>query len=154
MVEGRVSRPGIGGVQVKALGRHFIADFHGCTTDLNDPAVIIGAMERACEVSGATVVDRTGHMFSPYGVTVMFVVAESHLAVHTWPEYGYAAVDVFTCGTTVDTQAAFESLKRDLKAQHVEYKEVVRGIMSDEGLACHSLEVTMMEVPHGTISSS
>lgn len=139
---------------MNALGRHFIADFHGCTTDLNDPAVIIRAMERACEISGATVVDRTGHMFSPYGVTVVFVVAESHLAVHTWPEYGYAAVDVFTCGTTVDTQAAFESLKSDLKAQRVEYKEIVRGIMSDEDLARHSLGATMMEVPHGTVPPS
>ncbi|MFA6233869.1 MAG: adenosylmethionine decarboxylase, partial [Bacteroidota bacterium] len=94
---------------MNALGRHFIADFHGCFADLNDPAAIMGFLERACDVSGATIVEKSGHHFSPYGVTAMIIISESHLAAHTWPEYKLVCADVFTCGSTVDPEAAFES---------------------------------------------
>jgi S-adenosylmethionine decarboxylase proenzyme len=63
-------------------------------------------------------------------VTAVVVIAESHLAVHTWPEYGYAAVDLFTCGTTVDTWKAFDSVKEAFGASRVEVTELARGILS------------------------
>jgi len=71
-------------------------------------------LDLACEVANLTVVSKTGHHFSPYGVSAMVVIAESHLAIHTWPEHKYAAVDVFTCGDAVDPYKAFESLKNSL----------------------------------------
>ena len=72
---------------MEALGRHLVADFHGCAEDLNDPRVVMETMENACLAAGATIVSRTGHHFSPYGVTAVVVIAESHLAIHTWPEF-------------------------------------------------------------------
>jgi S-adenosylmethionine decarboxylase proenzyme len=116
---------------LNTLGRHLVADFHGCTADLNDPQVVMGALEQACEIAGATIVDRSGHHFSPYGVTAVIVIAESHLAVHTWPEYGYAAVDLFTCGTSVDTWKAFEFVKSAFGATRVEVREFQRGLLSE-----------------------
>jgi S-adenosylmethionine decarboxylase proenzyme len=116
---------------LNALGRHLVADFHGCTADLNDPGLILETLEKACEVAGATIVSRTKHHFSPYGVTAVVVIAESHLAVHTWPEYGYAAVDLFTCGNSVDTWKAFEYCKVAFGAGRVEVKEIARGILPD-----------------------
>ncbi len=115
---------------MNALGRHLVADFHGCTRDLNDPKLVMDALEKACEVAGATIISRTGHHFSPYGVTAVVVIAESHLAVHTWPEYGYAAVDLFTCGTSVDTWKAFDLVKTAFGATRVDVKDMPRGILS------------------------
>ena len=120
---------------MNALGRHLVADFHDCTADLNDPVLILETLEKACEISGATIVSRTRHHFSPYGVTAVFVIAESHLAVHTWPEYGYAAVDLFTCGSTVDTWKAFEHCKTAFGAGRVEVKEIARGILPEASQA-------------------
>ncbi len=117
---------------MRVLGRHLVADFHGCTADLNDPRLVMETLERACEVARATVVERSGHHFSPYGVTAVVVIAESHLAVHTWPEYRYAAVDLFTCGTSVDTWKAFEYVKKALGATRVEVRELQRGLLREE----------------------
>lgn len=120
---------------MNALGRHLVADFHGCTQDLNDPKLVMDALEKACEVAGATIISRTGHHFSPYGVTAVVVIAESHLAVHTWPEYGYAAVDLFTCGTSVDTWKAFDLVKTAFGATRVDVKDMPRGILSTAEVA-------------------
>lgn len=120
---------------MNALGRHLVADFHGCTADLNNPDVVTQTLEKACVVAGATIISRTGYNFSPYGVTAVIVIAESHLAVHTWPEYGYAAVDLFTCGTSVDTWRAFEFVKSAFGATRVEVKEMPRGILSQSEMA-------------------
>jgi len=117
---------------MNALGRQIVADFHGCTADLNDPMLVMKVMEQACETAGATIVSRTGHHFSPYGVTAVVVIAESHIAIHTWPEFGYAAVDFFTCGESVNPWVAFEYAKKALGAARVELHEVVRGVLSDE----------------------
>jgi len=81
-------------------------------------------------VSGATIVDRSGHHFSPYGVTAVVVIAESHLAVHTWPEFRYAAVDLFTCGTSVDTWKAFDFVKQAFGATRADVREMARGVLS------------------------
>jgi S-adenosylmethionine decarboxylase proenzyme len=102
---------------------------------LNDTGAIEEAMNEAAAVSGATIVQSVFHMFSPHGVSGVVVVAESHLAVHTWPEYGFAAVDYFTCGE-VDAAAAIECLREKFGAERVTQREVERGILessSDAG---------------------
>lgn len=116
---------------MNALGRHLVADFHGCTADLNDPEKVMEVLENACEAAGATIVSRTGHHFSPYGVTAVVVIAESHLAIHTWPEFKYAAVDFFTCGSSVDPWVAFRFAKSAYGANRVEVKEIPRGILPE-----------------------
>jgi len=118
---------------LNSLGRHILSEFYDCAPELlNDPEAIELVMRKAAEVSGATIVQSVFHMFSPHGVSGVVVVAESHLAVHTWPEYGFAAVDYFTCGE-VDAGAAIRHLKEKFGAERVTSREVERGIFSAGG---------------------
>ncbi|RMH41726.1 MAG: adenosylmethionine decarboxylase, partial [Deltaproteobacteria bacterium] len=79
--------------------RHVLAEYHGCDPAvLDDRGTIEPLMRRAAQAAGATVVGSMFHEFAPQGVSGVVVVEESHLSIHTWPEYGYAAVDFFTCG--------------------------------------------------------
>ncbi len=113
---------------MKALGRHILAEFFDCDQEiLNDAHRIELYMKRAAIECGATIVSSTFHAFNPHGVSGVVVIAESHLAIHTWPEYGYAAVDVFTCGETVDPAVANNALKEYLKAAKVKTVEINRG---------------------------
>ena len=132
---------------MKSLGRHLVAEFYGC-----DPKVLddIEAIERhmmsSAYESGATVVNSTFHRFLPYGVSGVVVISESHLAIHTWPEYGYAAVDLFTCGDDVNPWKAFEYLKKALKAERVEVVEHLRGVYKKIGIpedSPHKAEVVI-----------
>lgn len=104
---------------MKALGRHILVEFTNCKADvLNDVTVIEKSMVEAAQIAGATVINSTFHHFSPYGVSGVVVIQESHLAIHTWPEYRYAAVDLFTCGDTVDPWVSFEHLKKAFEASY------------------------------------
>ncbi|KAA0259562.1 S-adenosylmethionine decarboxylase proenzyme [Deferribacter autotrophicus] len=117
---------------MKALGRHILVEFYGCDADtLNNTELLDKEMQEAAKKSGATIINSTFHTFSPYGVSGVVVIAESHLTIHTWPEYGYAAVDLFTCGDTVDPWIAFEHLKNVLKASHTSTIEMKRGQLND-----------------------
>ena len=113
---------------LNALGRHHLAEYFGCDKEiLNDVARIEEAMTEAADKSGATIVNSVFHLFNPHGVSGVVVIAESHLAIHTWPEYGFAAADFFTCGEKVTPKAALESLKFALKADSYDSREVQRG---------------------------
>ena len=86
-----------------ALGRHILVEFFGCNSEiLNDVIVIEKSMVDAAKEAQATIINSTFHHFSPYGVSGVVVIQESHLAIHAWPEYQYAAVDIFTCGDEVN----------------------------------------------------
>ena len=92
---------------MKSLGRHILVEFHGCSAEiLNDVPRIEKGMINAATESGATIISSVFHHFSPVGVAGVVVIQESHLAIHTWPEYRYAAVDLFTCGDRADPAAA------------------------------------------------
>lgn len=104
---------------MKALGRHILVEFSGCNAEvLNDVSIIEKSMIEAAEIAGATVINSTFHHFSPWGVSGVVVIQESHLAIHTWPEYRYAAVDLFTCGDSVDPWVSFEHLKKAFQANY------------------------------------
>lgn len=104
---------------LNALGRHILVEFTGCNADtLNDVSKIEKAMVQAAQIAGATVINSNFHHFSPWGVSGVVVIQESHLAIHTWPEYRYAAVDLFTCGDTVDPWVSFEFLKKAFEANY------------------------------------
>ncbi len=97
---------------MKSLGRHLLVEFYNCDSDILDDVTIIEEhMRTAARKANSTVVNSTFHRFSPYGVSGVVVIAESHLSIHTWPEYKYAAVDLFTCGELVNPWKAFEYLK-------------------------------------------
>lgn len=87
-------------------------------------------MENAAEEAGATIINSTFHHFSPYGVSGVVVIQESHLAIHTWPEYGYASVDLFTCGDTVNPWVSYQMLKEAFEADHGSAVELSRGEMA------------------------
>ena len=117
---------------MKALGRQIVVEYYGCSSDaLNNVAFIKRSMRDAAIASGATIVQEAFHMFNPHGVSGVVVIAESHLAIHTWPEYGYAAVDLFTCGDDVDPDAAFLHLKEKLGAASFSAMELKRGILGE-----------------------
>lgn len=114
-----------------SLGRHIIVEYYDCNPALmNDVSYIERSMELAAEESGATIINSTFHHFSPYGVSGVVVIQESHLAIHTWPEYGYASVDLFTCGGSVDPWVAYRELKEAFEAAHGSAVELSRGEMA------------------------
>ena len=85
---------------MKSLGRHILVEFHGCSAEiLNDVPRIEHDMLEAATQSGATIINSVFHHFSPFGVSGVIVIQESHLAIHTWPEYRYAAVDLLPAET-------------------------------------------------------
>ena len=94
-----------------ALGHHLLAEFTGCDpASLTDLEGVTTAMLHAAEASGATIVTHSFHHFSPHGVSGAVIIAESHLAIHTWPEHSFAAVDFFSCGA-VDMDRGLALLK-------------------------------------------
>lgn len=114
----------------QALGRHLLGEFHGCDRELLDsPEHIRAALLAAVTRSGATPIHDFVHSFTPHGVTGIVVIAESHFAIHTWPEYGFAAVDLFTCGDTVDPWQAFEHLAAALRAGSHSVVDIRRGLL-------------------------
>jgi len=114
-----------------ALGRHIIVEYYDCTPNLlNDVSFIESCLESAAKDAGATIINSTFHHFSPYGVSGVVVIQESHLAIHTWPEYGFASVDLFTCGGAVDPWVAYKILKEKFEAGHGSAMELSRGEMA------------------------
>jgi S-adenosylmethionine decarboxylase proenzyme len=84
-------------------------------------------MLTAAKKSGATILSNFLHKFSPQGVSGVVIIAESHLAIHTWPENSYAGVDFFTCGTRVDPLIAYEYLREQLESKYSNYVKLDRG---------------------------
>ena len=111
------------------LGRHVIIELWGCSDVINDASLVESAMRNAVQAANATLLDIFVHEFSPQGVTGVAVLAESHLSVHTWPEFGYVAADVFTCGSTTKPDAAAEVLRKAFEAENADVRELERGIM-------------------------
>ena len=112
------------------LGRHILAEIYGCPAEiLNDVQLVESIMVNAALEAGAEVREVVFHKFSPQGVSGVVVISESHLAIHSWPELGYAAVDVFTCGDRVDTWDACNYITKHFQAQNMTATEVDRGII-------------------------
>ena len=119
--------------QIFNLGRHLLAEFYECNSNiLNNVQLIEEVMTEAAIRCGATVVQKGFHHFSPYGVSGVVIIAESHLAIHTWPEYGYASVDLFTCGDTCSPEIAYDYLQEKLASTSAFYSELKRGLIHNE----------------------
>ncbi len=113
------------------LGRHLLVELYGCeSARLDDRAAVRSALLATAELIGATVVGECFHNYAPQGVSGVVIIAESHLAVHTWPEASYAAVDFFTCGE-LDPRAGMRRLAQELGASEYRYKQVLRGVDAD-----------------------
>jgi S-adenosylmethionine decarboxylase proenzyme len=114
---------------MEALGRQILVEYYDCNQEkLNDVDFIESAFIEATKASKATIITHNFHKFSPYGVSGVIVIAESHVAIHTWPEYNYAAVDIFTCGDSIDPWIIQEYLKDSLESNNTSSMEMKRGM--------------------------
>ena len=112
---------------MKYLGKHYLLELYDCPADiLSDPIFIDKKMNEAAHAMEATIVESNFHHFNPLGVSGVIIIQESHLTIHTWPEYGYAAIDVFTCGK-IYMERGIDFLKEEFKAKSSEVKKMGRG---------------------------
>ncbi len=115
---------------MKGLGLHILMEFHECSGDiLNNLNALETSMNKAADSAGSTIIKSVFHQFSPQGVTGVVIIAESHLAIHTWPEHGYAAVDFFTCNTSMDYVKAYDILVKEFNSKKHSYKSLERGLI-------------------------
>ncbi|MBI2329034.1 MAG: adenosylmethionine decarboxylase [Chloroflexi bacterium] len=115
---------------MNALGRHLLLELKDCDREvLNDLELLKGMLSAAAIEAGATILGESFHQFNPHGVSGVVIIAESHLFIHTWPECGYAAVDIFTCGDSVQPGKAAQKLIRGLGAKNHSILEIQRGIL-------------------------
>lgn len=116
---------------MSALGKHVIVELMDCDRQrISDCDFLRNALLSACRAAGATILGDMFHVFSPYnGVSGVIIIAESHLSVHTWPEYGYAAVDIFACGNTLHPYEAVDLMVRELRAADHSVVELDRGTL-------------------------
>ncbi len=114
-------------VDVNALGRQLVIDAWGCK-EMNNEKSVRDFLEESVKACKAKLLSTEIHRFSPHGISGIAVIAESHISIHTWPEYGYAAIDVFTCGEDVDPYNALAVIKRFFSPERMTVNEIKRGI--------------------------
>lgn len=115
-----------------SLGSHILIELFDCDPQTLELESSVGlAMRDSALASEATVVTDSFHEFKPYGVSGAVIIQESHYTIHTWPEHGYAAVDLFYCGGTVYVDRAIEVLRERFKPGRMKFLVVRRGLQSD-----------------------
>ena len=113
------------------LGTHLLIELRDCdSSTLRDLKRVTDIMVGAALHAKATIIDVSFHEFSPFGISGMVVIAESHLSIHTWPEYNYAAADIFTCGDIIKPEEASDYLISNFKSKNPSIVEMKRGILS------------------------
>jgi S-adenosylmethionine decarboxylase len=118
-----------------SIGVHLVADLRGVSASkISKLPLMKEIMESAVKSGGLTKIRSHYHQFSPTGVSGVILLAESHLSFHTWPEYGFVALDIFTCGPTENAEAAFEYIIDKLSPVSVEYKKIERGAEFPRGV--------------------
>ncbi len=122
---------------MKYLGKHYLLELYDCPAELlSDPNFIDKKMNEAAREMEASIVESNFHHFNPLGVSGVIIIKESHLTIHTWPEYGYAAIDIFTCGK-IYMERGIDFLIEALNAKSSEVKKMGRG-------AAHKFTQTMV----------
>lgn len=113
---------------MKVIGKHLTVDMYGCSFEsLDNLEFVKNAMTTAVEEANMTLLDFTSYKFEPQGLTALALLAESHMSIHTYPELGYAAVDVFTCGDHSRPDKAVSVLKNFLKPEKTKTTNIKRG---------------------------
>jgi S-adenosylmethionine decarboxylase len=128
-------------------GLHYIVEASGCDPQiLEDVNKLKEILMNAAKVGKMDV--RTVHFykFSPRGVSGLVIVSASHISIHTWPEHGYAAIDVYICGQGSNTEEAIQHILQSIKAKHAHITEIERGIKDEEGLYTHTI-LSWDEIP-------
>ncbi len=125
---------------MNALGKHLLLELRDCNREvLDDLSFLQNTLVSTAQEAGATVVGKHFHRFAPQGVSGAVLIAESHLSLHTWPEYGYAAVDIFTCGENIDPWAIHDHLKEVFLSKNTSSMELKRGVFKMKGKLKHKV---------------
>lgn len=120
----------------QVIGKHALFELHGGNPNLlNDEDFVKSALTEAAEVAGATLLSLVSHKFSPQGVTAVALLSESHISLHSWPEFGFASIDCYTCGSHTDPEAACKSLKDAFEATYSSIRLLRREGPTLSGLA-------------------
>jgi S-adenosylmethionine decarboxylase len=123
---------------LKALGTHIIVELSDCNAQiLSDVDQVTNILVSAAKEANAEVLQTAFHRFMPQGVSGVVVIAESHLSIHTWPEYGYAAMDIYTCGDHTDPWKACRFAAEKFEAKQMLTTEVRRGLPDESGVYSH-----------------
>jgi len=118
---------------MEPLGTHLLVEFYSCNFKIIDSIEIVkSVMIEAVNISGATIVEPVFHKFAPQGVSGVVVIEESHFAIHTWPEHGYASIDLYSCGE-FDYMEAVKFLKKKFDCQNYQISSIKRGIIPKDG---------------------
>lgn len=134
-----------------ALGKHMLVELRDCNPEiLKDLDQVRDALVSAALDAKATIVEIAFHEFNPFGVSGMVIIAESHLSIHTWPEYGYAAVDIFTCGELIKPEVAAYYLIDRFESKTPSMVEMKRGILSMDGAKLPIKTIQEGEVAHAS----
>ncbi|MET3874427.1 S-adenosylmethionine decarboxylase proenzyme [Puniceicoccus vermicola] len=105
-------------------------------------SVVEELLREAADTAGATIVEATFHHFAPQGVSGVLVIAESHIAAHTWPEYGYAAIDCFTCGQSEILERIAMLIAKGFRASNCSRRLLARGPLSSEADFCDATDLS------------
>ena len=113
------------------LGWHWFVDFFECAKLPTEPVILEAILVTAAEMAGATVVQSCFHQFSPHGLSGVVVIAESHLAAHTWPEHQVLCLDLFSCSDKINAQVAIDCIAERIQAGQVDQRNLTRGNLID-----------------------
>lgn len=105
-----------------------LVDLYGCESDLDDAELLLDTLERGANEVSVKIVRKITHRFSPHGVSIILILAETHLSIHTWPEHGYAAVDIFICGEGKDPEAVWKVIRESLRPSSFKVNEITRTV--------------------------
>lgn len=131
---------------MKALGCHIVAEMSLCDPEiLTDLDRVKVAMIQAAEEANAEVREVAFHRFTPHGVSGVVVISESHLSIHTWPEIGYAAVDIYTCGAHTDPMKALQYLASQFGCKTLTTSTIERGLLNARGSFGHQITTSRKE---------
>lgn len=131
---------------MKALGRHIVAELSHCDPEiLSDLEHVKQAMIKGAEAANAEIRETAFHRFTPHGISGVVVISESHLSIHTWPEIGYAAVDIYTCGAHTDPMKALAVLTREFNCKALTTSTIERGLLNARGSFGHQVTISRKE---------
>jgi S-adenosylmethionine decarboxylase len=116
--------------------RHLLIELTGCNASINEEAVVRGAIAEIVEAVGAELLEIRSHIFAPQGLTAFALLSESHFSIHCWPECGYAAADLLTCGERISPLKAIDVLKRQFEPRDIAIKEIQRQPAAKRDMLC------------------
>ncbi len=124
----------------KPIGHHYIVEASGCDPEIiGSVSKVQQILVKAAEIAGATICGVSFNKFLPNGVSGVIVISESHISTHTWPEFGYGALDIYTCGDDVDSEKAIMYAVEAFGAKTSHLTEITRGIDDEDRIYYHSL---------------